>query len=199
MYVRLWPLAAAVVFAFAASAAASSPWVPGWEKVDPIVLSGTLTSPDEGNSTSFLISSPGKYRLSWTFDRPLGFNSEGEAEGVMIFHQFGWVMDDYEGGEWKWGASEEFDDSFFVSSAGSLILEIPEPRIHNHDEEGYYQSTYWDYLSGFGLHGDYALASPLGYRLTLAQVPEPASWALMIAGFGLVGGALRRKGEALRA
>ena len=28
---------------------------------------------------------------------------------------------------------------------------------------------------------------------TLAAVPEPASWALMVAGFGLVGGAMRRR------
>ena len=26
-----------------------------------------------------------------------------------------------------------------------------------------------------------------------ATVPEPASWALMIAGFGMVGGAIRRR------
>jgi glucose/arabinose dehydrogenase len=33
------------------------------------------------------------------------------------------------------------------------------------------------------------------YRLSsLAAVPEPASWMMMIAGFGLVGGALRRRG-----
>jgi PEP-CTERM motif len=30
-----------------------------------------------------------------------------------------------------------------------------------------------------------------GVSLDVARVPEPASWALMIAGFGLVGGALR--------
>ncbi len=37
-------------------------------------------------------------------------------------------------------------------------------------------------------------------RLTLRAfaVPEPAAWALMIAGFGLVGAALRRRGPALR-
>ena len=33
-----------------------------------------------------------------------------------------------------------------------------------------------------------SIAAPVG------GVPEPASWALMIAGFGLVGGAMRRKG-----
>lgn len=35
--------------------------------------------------------------------------------------------------------------------------------------------------------------TPIGYRLTITAVPEPASWAMMIAGFGLAGAALRRR------
>ena len=35
--------------------------------------------------------------------------------------------------------------------------------------------------------------------VTLATVPEPASWALMLAGFGLVGVAVRRRGTAVAA
>lgn len=31
------------------------------------------------------------------------------------------------------------------------------------------------------------------YSITSAAVPEPATWAMMIAGFGLVGGAMRRR------
>ena len=31
------------------------------------------------------------------------------------------------------------------------------------------------------------------YRVTIAAVPEPASWALMIGGFGLMGAAMRRR------
>jgi PEP-CTERM motif len=34
--------------------------------------------------------------------------------------------------------------------------------------------------------------------ITTAAVPEPASWALMIAGFGLVGGAMRRRTTVVR-
>ncbi|HEX8445326.1 MAG TPA: FxDxF family PEP-CTERM protein [Sphingomonas sp.] len=33
---------------------------------------------------------------------------------------------------------------------------------------------------------------------SVAAVPEPASWALMIGGFGLVGGAMRRRAKATR-
>jgi hypothetical protein len=46
--------------------------------------------------------------------------------------------------------------------------------------------------------------SPLqpNYRLTVSAltsaVPEPASWAMMIAGFGVVGGALRRRRVSVR-
>lgn len=39
----------------------------------------------------------------------------------------------------------------------------------------------------------------IGGQLTLtAAVPEPATWALFILGFGAVGAALRRRGEAVR-
>ncbi len=34
---------------------------------------------------------------------------------------------------------------------------------------------------------------PLTYRLTISAVPEPASWAMLLAGFGAVGGVLRRR------
>lgn len=34
------------------------------------------------------------------------------------------------------------------------------------------------------------------YRVTIAAVPEPASWALMIGGFGMAGAALRRRAPA---
>ena len=33
----------------------------------------------------------------------------------------------------------------------------------------------------------------LTFSATVTAVPEPASWAMMIAGFGLVGGAMRRR------
>ncbi len=40
------------------------------------------------------------------------------------------------------------------------------------------------------------LSNGIGNGATLSGIPEPASWALMLAGFGLAGGALRRRGKA---
>jgi hypothetical protein len=53
-------------------------------------------------------------------------------------------------------------------------------------------------LSGAGLsQSNYALElSPGIGNGVIAAVPEPSTWALMIAGFGLVGGTLRRKKSA---
>jgi hypothetical protein len=40
---------------------------------------------------------------------------------------------------------------------------------------------------------NFSAAEGIGQVLRIAAVPEPASWAMMIAGFGLVGSALRRR------
>ena len=62
-------------------------------------------------------------------------------------------------------------------------------------------NEYWS-LSNLGLDaGNYVLtiqgsntgAGSLGGTVAFAAVPEPATWALMILGFALVGGALRRR------
>lgn len=49
------------------------------------------------------------------------------------------------------------------------------------------------YASGNSFGANFELYSPRNWSLSAATVPEPASWALMITGFGLVGSALRRR------
>jgi hypothetical protein len=41
--------------------------------------------------------------------------------------------------------------------------------------------------------------TPIEYEVSIAEVPEPTTWALLIAGFGGVGGMLRRRNRALAA
>jgi hypothetical protein len=45
----------------------------------------------------------------------------------------------------------------------------------------------------FSITGDGAGGLPAGVFLAVAEVPEPATWAMLIAGFGLVGATLRRR------
>jgi phospholipase/lecithinase/hemolysin len=67
-----------------------------------------------------------------------------------------------------------------------LAVETPGPNIDCSN-----------YLSFDGIHVttvvQRAIAVQVGRQLGIATVPEPASWALMIAGFGLVGAAMRRR------
>ena len=54
-----------------------------------------------------------------------------------------------------------------------------------------------DYIGGQGFFtlpsDEFELGNDHGFRTYVAAVPEPATWALMIGGFGLAGAALRRR------
>lgn len=56
------------------------------------------------------------------------------------------------------------------------------------------------YSAGFGAYRIFTSTSTFiavtSFTLTPAAVPEPASWALMVGGFGLVGGTLRARARA---
>ena len=48
-------------------------------------------------------------------------------------------------------------------------------------------------LQGVQAAFDDDLTAPLGYAVSIAAIPEPVSWAMLIAGFGLAGAARRRR------
>jgi len=48
-----------------------------------------------------------------------------------------------------------------------------------------------------GPNGDFALGDNAGYQLLSSAAPEPASWAMMVGGFGLAGAAMRRRRAAV--
>lgn len=79
----------------------------------------------------------------------------------------------------------------FDSPAGNLAFAGAQLFSGTVDAPSFVVGTYSlvDYYTGGG-----------SFTLTIGDVvtavPEPASWAMMIAGFGLVGGALRRTGRA---
>lgn len=85
------------------------------------------------------------------------------------------------------GRTDVFNDLGTGTVYGSVVLTGPTGNVHvNLNAAGI--AAY----NAAGLAGNQFI---FGGTLTdgTATVPEPASWALMITGFGLVGGALRRR------
>lgn len=62
-------------------------------------------------------------------------------------------------------------------------------------------SSFAGYVSapGFDTPGTYQVLGGLGgsFTISLAAVPEPATWAMMLLGFGAIGAAFRIKGKRL--
>ena len=56
-----------------------------------------------------------------------------------------------------------------------------------------YASAWVNPSAAFGTGAPGFAFAYLDPTVTVGGVPEPASWAMMIAGFGLVGGAMRRR------
>lgn len=86
---------------------------------------------------------------------------------------------------------ETYDDysSFLTPTGFSLLIDTPDNATCNPYKGPAYFCEHV-YLDSFYLDGA-VLSEPVPYVITITAVPEPAAWAIMIAGFGLAGGALR--------
>ena len=90
------------------------------------------------------------------------------------------------------------DGSSQLYAGGQIINDLVFPSGNQISGETNGVVTY-QVTSGPRLTGAVFTASGNSFEfdnLAVAAVPEPASWALMISGFGLIGGALRRRQRA---
>jgi len=129
----------------------------------------------------------------------IGSNHEGQAgtSGNLVFH--GTEYDEYDvdgttllnhGSAFIYtqmaGAPTDLDD-FFAPTHNDLSL---------HFSSFLFSFYRFDRSTGFGVLTSVESAGDMIYSVDAplpSPAPEPASWALMIPGFGLVGGALRRR------
>ena len=117
---------------------------------------------------------------SWLSEITVSFEDSAQTTGVYLTPGFA----DDSPGTASYAESASLVDlglSFSVGADGILRLEF---------FEGFDDDV--DFADGQWLSGTITLTHD-GVETPLPAVPEPASWAMMIAGFGLVGGALRRR------
>ena len=130
----------------------------------------------------FLLDRAAQPGTMLTFIRGVSYDFYGVADGI------------------HYGGNDvpTFQDHAFTGTAFSAIVKVQRPyRLVTHwggdvgdvEERGFY------YLEA--VYGDFYFAGPGPVRLDYAferisEVPEPSSWAMLVAGFGLVGWSLRR-------
>jgi len=81
----------------------------------------------------------------------------------------------------------------FRQSNRSISFDLNRPKDFNvcGNVFGVNCSNTWTLNAFFG--GVAMSSKPIHYLVSVTSVPEPASWAMMIAGFGMAGAALRRR------
>ena len=156
-----------------------------------------LMTPDEPYHDAYIARATyldtGVYLARFAFDRPV-------VAGHLTFihgrtYDF-WGVEDgehYGGNDIPLFRDAEFDGQLFTSI---IRIERPYLRHHHWGRIGAIQEYGYYYLEA--TLGDFVFANAEPVRLDysferLSAVPEPASWAMLITGFGAVGWAMRRR------
>lgn len=138
--------------------------------------------------------------LDWTFNSDAYFSIDGGATAYQDgFWSTGQVNGDgYQASHWK------------ANNTCSGFLGVMNPYLCD-GELSQVESLDLGFLDAIGWNTNLDVLANEGYSFTSADmynafgpgsgsvVPEPASWAMMLSGFGLLGGALRRARRTVRA
>jgi hypothetical protein len=150
---------------------------------------------DPSASAAFVYTSDGypgdiTFAFSTTAAGVLTLAYDTVAAGTMPL--VGWSIALYASGE------EVFFDGF-GNETGSGVIEIPYAAdgayyLVIHDDD-FFTTPFLSQFASGPLAYSYSGTTGIGlrFRPTGFHVPEPASWAMLIAGFGLVGAAARRR------
>ena len=100
----------------------------------------------------------------------------------------------------RWAGGNDTTSDFFIHGSNGFV----QYSFFNPGNfaiiKGSEITKYYTYSLGFVIYADGANL-PINYTVTTnaTTVPEPATWAMMIGGFGLAGAALRRRAGLARA
>ncbi|MBJ7410115.1 MAG: PEPxxWA-CTERM sorting domain-containing protein [Phenylobacterium sp.] len=114
----------------------------------------------------------------------------------LVYEHDDWMYNETSGKWQPWGGNE-YDFYLLVAeitNPGTATATIASGSFYEIDCPGcyYYRETFGSHTAAVGIYGD-PWSEPVRYRVTFhGVVPEPATWAIMIAGLGLAGQRLRQ-------
>ena len=175
---RIWKLVALVWAAFAMPAHAA-----------------TIVGETEGGyyfgNPDIDLTDPGDYLVSIVFSAPV--------TGLYFGLEFEESYNEYSTEDGSWFGGNDLTFYQQISGAGPLTeTSFTFSFTPSYD----YKANGFRYVGTTALANselEFDSAGPTTYTITLSQlgaVPEPAAWALMILGFGAIGGALRSRRKA---
>ena len=173
------------LISFVALALAGAAFAPA---ASAATITGVFDPPDFNQYTlgSLALPGPGHYRLSFDLSRP-GFGA------FVVNWTKSYDVYDRPSGDLAYGDDIPFEDEFDFAPPLTHFTELfflpPPYKIVKPDtiEIGRYHDGM------VTLRGAFEGSDPVTFTVRADAVPEPAAWALLIAGFGAMGSVLRRR------
>jgi hypothetical protein len=154
--------------------------------VTPVVITGTIDPAAQFYDGFGVDTGPGLgYTFIVRFSRPTAYQLSADYYLTFEYYQNG-VLDPSR-------SDTTTGPAFLVNDFGSGFNFTQSAAFPRCDLQNCFNSVA-SRITGFV---DVLDGAPVDYTLTIYNsVPEPATWAMLIAGFGIVGGAMRRRNHA---